>query len=149
LIVLPDEGGKVARWVAQHIPGCERGFGNCTALAVIDADTLVAGIVYHNYAPAAGVIEISASSTTPRWLTRSVLFEMFSYPFEQIGCQLVAMRIRPSDKPLRRMLKAYGFSEYLIPRLRGRHEAELVMTLTDDAWRANGFHDTKKDAANG
>lgn len=137
----------VSRWVARRIPGCERGFGECRALAVVDEERekLVGGVVYHNWEPGRQIIEISGASETPRWLTRRVLWAMFHYPFLAIGCQLVVMRVSEENqmwngRGLPRLLKSYGFNEYRIPRLFGRDEGGIVFTLSDDDWKANGFH---------
>lgn len=139
----------VGPWVAARIEGCERGFGEpgykFKALAVSDGKDLVAGMVYHNWHPEAGVIEISGAASTARWLTRPVLWAMFSYPFDGIGAQMVVMNVSPENemfngRGLKRLLKAYGFKEHLIPRLKGREKDGILFTLTDDDWRANGFH---------
>ena len=53
----------VARFVAMLIPHCRRGFGRCKTIGVIDdAGQLIAGLVYHNYDPEAGIIEISGAA---------------------------------------------------------------------------------------
>ncbi len=130
-------------------PGSSRGFGECQGMGVVDDedDKLIAGAIWHNYEPEAGVIEISAAATSKRWLTRQTLDMMFGVPFREWNCQAVVLRVPDSDKPMHRMLKAYGFEVYRIPRLRGRDEAENVFVLTDDAWRANKFN--QKETANG
>lgn len=143
----------VAAWVARHIPGCERGFDTCRAMGVLDGERLVAGMVYHNWEPEHGVVEISGAAITARWLTRPVLWQMFAYPFQGIGCQMVLMRVSERNEQwngrgLPRLLKAYGFDKHTIPRLYGRHEDGHVFSLTDDAWRDNGFH-RKELAAHG
>ena len=120
------------------IIGLPRGFGNCKAIGVIDDDRLVAGMVYSNWNPEAGVIEMSGASINPRWLTRPVLQAVFAYPFE-IGCQMVVMRVSENDKRLHRQLTSYGFKPHEIPRLRGRRESEIIFTLTDDDWKAGKF----------
>ncbi len=131
----------VAELVSKLIPGCDRGFGAYTAIGILDNDDgmLVAGVVYHNWYPETGVIEISAASINKRWITRVVLRAIFAYPFDQLGCQLVVFRVAPADKALRRILKAIGSMEYVIPRLRGRDEAEVIVTLTDDTWKNSKF----------
>lgn len=135
----------LSRWVADIIwPGKGRDFGNCQALAILDDDKLIAGMVWHNWEPDAGVIEISGAGISKRWLTRQTLRVMFAIPFEEWGCQAVVMRVSDHDAPLHRMLKAYGFERYTIPRLRGRGEAENVFVLTDEAWASNKFN-RKKD----
>lgn len=117
-----------------------------TIMGVADGETVVAGVGFHNYDSEAGVVEISAASDDKRWLTRPVLREMFGYAFDQLGCQSVVARIDAKNVRLARIFKAYGFREYVIPRLRGRNDAERIMVLYDDAWQKNGFH---KDMSNG
>jgi RimJ/RimL family protein N-acetyltransferase len=135
------ETDLLSRWVAELIwPGQKRDFGNCQGLAVVEGDQLIAGMIYHNWEPASGVVEISGASTTKRWLNRETLRVMFHIPFRDWECQAVVMRVSDHDKPLHRILKAYGFEHYRIPRLRGRDEGENVFILTDDAWRTNRFN---------
>lgn len=143
----PVARAGVARFVASHIPGCERGFGdNCVAMGIIETGAepkLIAGVVYHNYCPESGVIELSAASTSKRWLSRPVLKAMFSYPFDQAGCQMAVLRVSERNPIMVSIALRYGFKSYLIPRLRGRDEAEHILTLTDDDWRANRFNQEK------
>jgi len=132
---------RLSRLVADRIwPGHGKEFGNCRGMAVMHGDELAAGIIYHNYDEAAGVVEISGASWIKGWLTRDVLRVMYSYPFIDCGCQAVVQRVPDEDKAQHRMLKAYGFERYRIPRLRGRDKAENVYILTDDAWLANSFN---------
>ncbi len=141
---ITDDGRQtqvLARWVANRIwPGQGRVFGECRGLAVIDGDDLIAGMIWHNYEPGAGVIEISGASTSKRWLTKPVLKALFRAPFVDFGCQAVVMRVSDHDEALHSILHRYGFERFRIPRLRGRDEAENVFVLTDDAWRDNKFN---------
>lgn len=140
----------LANWCADMVPGEGHFFRPpYTTMGVVRDDNLTAVMVYHNWDKESGVIEISGASNTPRWLTRPVLWEMFDYPFNQLGNQLVAMRVSERNvmwngRGLPRLLKSYGFKSHVIPRLRGRDENEIVYTLTDDDWRANGFHKDKR-----
>lgn len=127
----------VADFVAQLIPNCGRGFSHCRAIGIIDSDgRLVAGVVYHDWNPESGVIEMSAAATTPRWLTRGILCEIFSYPF-RIGCQMAVFRVSGKNTRLHRQFDALGLRRHPIPRLYGRNEDGIVFTLTDDDWRAS------------
>src|SRR3569833_1392033 len=135
----PAVNAGIGEFVARLVPDCETGFSNFVSMGVIRDDELVAGVLYHNWSPKTGAIEISAAASDPRWLTKTTLRALFSYPFEQIGCQIVVARIAESNKRARRMWKAIGSKEYLIPRLRGPNEAEAIMVLTDDAWRKFGI----------
>ncbi|MEI2296789.1 GNAT family N-acetyltransferase [Ensifer sp. MJa1] len=133
----PTTNQAIADFVANHIEGCERGFADFTTMGVIDAGGLVAGVVFHNYAPEAGVIELSAASTSKRWMTRSVLKAMFGYAFDEIGCQMAVLRVSERNNGMVAIAKRFGFTPHSIPRLRGRAEAEIIFTLTDSDWRAH------------
>jgi RimJ/RimL family protein N-acetyltransferase len=137
----PGLNARLAEWGARHIwQDGDRKFGPCCTMGVTENDRLVAVVVYHNYEPDAGVVELSSAATTKRWMPRQVLYQMFETAFVGLDCQLVVLRVKPSDKSMQRMLKAYGFQCYSIPRLRGRFEDDLIFTLTDDAWRTNKFN---------
>ena len=77
----------VSDFVAQMIPACQqRGFKNCKTIGIISDVSLVAGLVYHNYNPDAGVIEISSAAIPgSRWMTRETVKRMYQYPFLQLG----------------------------------------------------------------
>ena len=100
---------------------------------------LVAGMVFHDWQPGAGLIQISSASVTPRWLTAEVRHKMFSYPFDEIGCQMVVLEVSAANTRMVRIAKAFGFTAHFIQRLRGRNEDGYVFTLTDDAWRNSTF----------
>lgn len=135
-----DDTDRLSRLVADRIwPGRGRDFGHCTCIAVTIDGELGAGLVYHNYDPDAGVIEISGASWRKGWLTKSVLRAMYGYPFRDCGCQAVVQRVSDADKAQHRMLKAFGAEHYRIPRLRGRNEAENIFVTTKEAWEANSF----------
>lgn len=127
-------------FMTQRIWGDDRDMMAGTIMAVVDEDAVKAVVLFHNYEPEAGVIEVSAASDSKRWLTRPILWEMFSYAFGEVGCQAVVARIDPDNTSLARIFTAYGFTRHDIPRLRGRDKADCVLVLTDDAWAANGFH---------
>lgn len=141
----PALNDALASWASAKLFSHTRGFGPCTTMGVFDDGRLVGVMVYHNLDREAGVIEISGVSDRKEWLKRHVLWEMFSYPFDQLGCQMIVMRVSERNEQwngrgLPRLLKAYRFTATTIPRLFGRDEAGILYALTDDAWRANGFH---------
>ena len=131
----------VERFVAGLIPRCADGFGPCQAIGVIDNDgKLIAGWVWHGWDPSAETMEFSGASINPHWMTQDILHALFSYAFDEVGCQMVLTRNSESNKRLHRQLNRYGFTRWDVPRLFGRGENGVFWTLTDDAWRANNFH---------
>lgn len=129
--------GPVSAFVANAIPGCGRGFGKCKTIGVEHDGQIVAGIVYHNWNPESGVIELSSASTDRRWLTRPVIKAMFGYPFDQLQCQSVVLRVSERNRVMCEIAERFGFQGHRIPRLRGRDEAEMIFVLTEEDWRAH------------
>lgn len=130
----------VAGFVAAMIPQCrERGFGNCRAIGVADANNeLIAGFVFHHLNPDAEVMEISAAALPGRhWLTSTTLVVMWDFPFIQCRCQMVAHTVLADDERLLSQLARLGCSLTLYPRLYGRHRDGVIALLTDDDWRSN------------
>lgn len=105
-------------------------------------EPMFAGVVFHNYSPESGVMEMSAAADSPRWMTRRVLHAMHSYIFEDADCQMAVMRVSEQNKRMLRIGERFGYTPHRIPRLRGRDEAEILFTLTDDEWKAGKYGKT-------
>lgn len=136
----PGLNAAIGDFVSTEIWGEPGRIEDYCSLGILDGDRLVAGVLYHNHYPDAGVIEMTAASVSKRWLTRPVLKAIFALPFDRFQCQLCVLRVSEHNRSMLRIAKAYGFHEYVIPRLRGRDEAEHILTLTDDDWRRSRFH---------
>ena len=136
----PEVNDALAKWAAVRIWGEEGAFGPpYTTMGIYDEETLVAVLVYHNYYKRYGTIEMSGAADTPQWLTRPVLWNIFAYPFLQLGCQMVTMRNDPADRALQRILKSIGFESIRVPNMRGRGKDEMFHMLTDEAWGQSRF----------
>ena len=136
----PQFNAAIGDFVSELVYGAPGRFRDFCSLAVCDGGRVIAGVLYHNYNPDAGVMELSAASTDKRWLTRPVLRAMFEVPFEIFKCQLVVLQVSERNTGMLHIARAYGFSEHVIPRLLGRDEAGHVLTLSDDQWRTNRFN---------
>lgn len=122
--------------VEARVRGAGRGFGQCRVGAVVDGrGEVVAGLVFHDWSPEGETVEITAAANDPRWFTRDVIAEALGYCFS--FAQAVVVRTLEDNAPARRIWRALGASEHVIPRLGGRNKALAVYVLTDDAWRAS------------
>lgn len=137
--LVEDVGGVVSSFVGRMVPGGERGFDKASAIGVVSDGKLMAGVVYHNFDPEAGVVELSAGAVSSRWLAPKVLHAIFAIPFDLWGCQMVVMRVAESNRRMAHIALRFGFDGYLIPRLGGRDEDIWIFTLTDDQWRNTMF----------
>lgn len=110
---------------------------NSVAVGVLDTSgNLIGGFVWTNWQPEAGTIEISAASVSRRWLTRRLLWQVFAYPFDEIGCQCVYAHTRADNAPVSRLLESIGFVSIDVPRLHGRNADGVLWWLTEENWRA-------------
>lgn len=134
----------VADFVAKLTPHCRRGFSNCQTIGVIDHalnGRLIAGLVYHNYDPEAGIIEISGAAFSDRqWLTRETIKRMYQYPFFGCGVQMVVQRTPADDEVLLAMLAKYDYTFIRMPRLFGPARDGVICCLTYEAWCNNRFN---------
>jgi len=131
----------IVPFVAGQI-GLRRTFGECVTAAIVDeTNNLAAGVVFHNYDPDSEVIEASAAAINPKWATRAVLTELMDYVFRH--CQMLVGRTAEDNMRVRRLWKAMGAQEYIIPRLRGREASEAVLCITDDAWNQSRLNEAR------
>lgn len=139
--LLYEHDGIVCNFVAEIIWNDERRFGDdAAAVGVIDKKgNLIGGVVWHNWQPWAGTIEISAGTINPRWLTRKLLWQIFSYPFDRCGCQCVFAQTRADNGPVSRLLYGIGFQSIDVPRLHGRDADGVLWWLTEETWRASKY----------
>lgn len=131
-------GAEVVRWVADRL-GMERGFGPCDGVGLVRDGQIVGGVVYTNFNPEAGVIEMTAYADDPSWMNRQMLGVIFDIPFIENRCQLLVWRVSVRNTHVARLAERLGFKAHLIPRLRGRDEDEIIFTLTDDDWKSGRF----------
>ena len=114
---------------------------NLRAIGIIDErNELIAGIVYFNYNPEAGTIEMSVEALPKqRWLTPTTLGVMFQYPFVHCGCQMLITKTMARSTHVLRMLAAMNFALIRIPRAGGRNEDGVLALLTVEDWMASRF----------
>lgn len=127
-------------WVPEYVgarAGCRSDFGNCRTAGVFHMKRPIAGLVFHNWSPEFGLIEVSAAADDPRWASRGNLQELFGYVFSV--AQTCVARIHEDNERARRLWRSFGATEHLLPRLRGREASEAIMLLTDDAWAESKY----------
>ena len=123
--------------MAHKIYGGPNDFGPCGTLGVFDKGNLIAGVVFHNWQDEYGVIEISAAADDARWLTKTVIRTIMAIVFDQHGCQQLATRQAVENERAVKNYRFLGFTEIILPNMRGTGQHELLMLLTADEWRGH------------
>lgn len=129
----------LADWVAARTPGIG-GFGPCSGIGVEHQGELVAGVIYNNWHPEGGVIEMSAAATDRRWMTRPVIARIFGYPFDELKCGVMTAKTRIENEHIRRIGGVIGAVEHRIPDMWGLGKTGAFFVLTEPAWRASRFN---------
>lgn len=100
----------VAKWVGEQIGGVE--WGPCEAIGVVDRDdNLVGGVVFSNYQPHFGNIEVSFAAIRRDWLTPRLLASILHYPFNQLKVNRITTLTPKRNRAARQFLKKFGFVE--------------------------------------
>jgi len=150
-----DQDKAIARAVAASIPHCDpRGFpANTRSIGILDRrNRIVGGILFYNWNPAAGTIEMAAAALPGAyWFSRETIRRAFGFAFSYPGCQMVKMQVLADDDRLLHQLSGFGFDRIFVPRLYGRDRDGVLCTFTDDDWAASRFNRLpdlrQKDAA--
>jgi RimJ/RimL family protein N-acetyltransferase len=117
---ITDYHDEVGRWVAARIPYSEQwvpGAGYCVGFA--SGSRLIAGAAFFRYNRAS--IEVGFASENPRWLNTVNLWQLFTYPFDQLGVRRVTAIANASNLASRTLITALGFT----------HEATLAQAAPD------------------
>jgi RimJ/RimL family protein N-acetyltransferase len=137
------ENEIIAHIAARMIPHMHgRGFGRCQTIGVVDkAGKLIAGIIFHNYHPEAGVIEMTVGAVPgSRWMTRETLRVIREFVFERCGCQMLMLVVPADNEALLHQPARLGFMLVRVPRLLGRDRDAVLCLLTAEAWQATKFN---------
>lgn len=133
----PDLNRAFAGWVEAKL-GMPRSFREpYSTMGIFHGEELCAVVIFENYKPEDGTIEIGVASLVPNWLNRSVMRAMADFVFGDLRCQMAVFRTSEKNKAACRLMERVGFERIIIPRLRGRDEAEHFYCLTDTAWDQN------------
>ena len=132
-ITLGGADEAVAQWVAKQLDIPIEDFLPCSACGVILGGEIIAGVVYSNYRELTqgSTMEASIASTSPRWATRSVLRDLFAYPFIQVGVQRFWVSCARKNKRSRSLVERLGFVYEGMARkaFDGRQDAAIYSML--------------------
>lgn len=106
--VLYGADEAVIEWVGRQIEGYVPMEG-ATALGVVKAGRLVAGVVYERCTGFNVEASIAAAPHVP-WADRSTLFKLFDYPFRQLGVEAITVTVPGSNLPSLNLALKLGFA---------------------------------------
>ncbi|QLB38228.1 head assembly protein [Sulfitobacter phage phiGT1] len=136
----PDVHSAISQWVSLHSFGHrDNVWPDSSSYGVMRDGVPIAGVIYHDYKPSAGTVQYSGAATDRSWLKGPSLHLMFSYMFDDLGCQMVLTGNSSENTGLHRLLEVLDHKKHVIERGWGRDEDLYLWTLTKENWLANGL----------
>lgn len=122
----PEERLAVLRWVAQRIPHAPtlHTDENAVALAVAtDDNQMAAGVVFNNYCPYDGTIQVHLAACNPLWTRGTIVRDILAYPFNQLKVNKVWGATPQDMVHVLKVNRKMGFKQEGILRyhIRGKH----------------------------
>ncbi|MGI9489349.1 MAG: GNAT family N-acetyltransferase [Geminicoccaceae bacterium] len=128
--------GLIGDWVTDQLDLPAGSLSPCAGIGVTYRGSLIAGVAFNNYRPyqSGAVIDASIAATSPRWATRTVLRDFFSYPFAQMKVTRLQVVCRKSNKHARKFVTRLGFRmEGVARRLwDGKYDAVVYSMMPDE-----------------
>lgn len=128
----------LAMWVMKRA-GFQRPLhqGEYYAIGVVNnKNTLIAGVMYHNYHKmgAGGTIELSMAADDPGWCRKGIICGLLHYPFMQLNCHLIISTVGRRNKRVRRLAEKIGYKEVgVIPNWPVAEDLVVLTLKREDA----------------
>lgn len=79
-----------------------------STIGVLCGGELAGGVVYSEYR--GHDIRANIAATSPRWLSRDVLWQLFTYPFKQLECARITVIVSDDNPRSERLARWLGFT---------------------------------------
>jgi RimJ/RimL family protein N-acetyltransferase len=128
-----ETGREIRDWVIERIPesgpGC---FADDSAIGVMSGDRMIAGVVYHDYKPQFGTIELSMAADSPMWASHDIIAGLLHFPFRQLKVFKV-FTVTPADNVAAlRVNEHIGFKrEAILAHQFGRKRHAVIMRMLE------------------
>jgi RimJ/RimL family protein N-acetyltransferase len=130
----PEMNTNLMNYVGYRLHGRPHDFGPCGTLGVCQGERLLGVVVFHEWLPQFGIIEISAAADDPRWLCKRTIREVMGICFSGHRCQQIVSRMAADNHRAIKIFDYLEFQKIRLPNLKGKGKDEFVMLFTDDQW---------------
>jgi len=139
----------IGEWVARRIPHMYgRSFENFVAIGVAIDGKPAAGVVYSDWMPEAGTMQISMAADTPRWAGKGVIAALLHYPFEQSGVNKLWTSTPQKNERAIKFNLGVGFTREAILRHQyGRKNHAVICSMLANEYRKRYVHHGNDGAA--
>lgn len=128
-IALPQTPGQVEavlRWVGARIPHAPNLWMDMNAIAmavVTDGEQMAAGVVFNNYIPDDGTIQVHLAACNPLWTRGTIVRDILAYPFDKLQVNKVWGATPIDMVQVLEVNRKMGFTREAVLRyhVRGKH----------------------------
>jgi len=137
--VIYGADAEIQRWVAKRIPEYVISPG-ARSLGVVKGEKIVAGVVYercNGFHVEASIAAVPGS----RWADRRTLFDLFAYPFLQLGVEAISVLVSLANLESLSLATKLGFDRVALVPFAAQGGAPLVilqMTRDQCRWLEHG-----------
>jgi RimJ/RimL family protein N-acetyltransferase len=139
----PDLNEALCQFVGQRIGVPSSSFSPCGSIGIEHQGNIIASVIFHNWIPDYGVIELSAAADDPRWLSKTVIRTIMNICFEQHKCQQIYTRQSSENNRAIKIYRFLGFTEIILPNMRGESKDETLMLMTKNQWSSHKLNEAK------
>ena len=126
---------QVCLWVAERIKDVLYDFDKAQAIGVLDdRGRLMCGVVYSDYRPECGTMQLSIASSNPMWARKETIIELLTYPFIDLEIYKCWITVPSDNLKSLALTKHIGFKqEAILPHQFGkdRHAHFMKMSRKD------------------
>lgn len=115
-------------------------FGPCGSLGIKRGDKTLGVVVFHNWIPEHGIMEITAAADNAAWLCKRSIREIMTICFVQHKCQQIVSRMAVNNERAIKIYDFLGFDTIILPNMRGKGKHEQLRLLTAEQWAKHKFN---------
>ena len=127
--LLFDRSTEVARFISERAPhaGADVPDGEYVGIGVGRGGKLVAGVLFYDWHPDAGHIEIAIAADTPSWAARGRLRSILLYAFNQLHVRRIGATIPAWNERCLNFAYGMGFKKEGVRRDYYPHDGDAVL----------------------
>lgn len=114
-------------------------FAPCSTIGVLRDGVVKGVIVFHDWRPEYGTVEITGAGVNPSWCSKRVVKEIYRVCFTSLNANQIVARCDAANLTTTRIFKALGFNVVALPNMRGPDRDELFFYITRNEWNNTRF----------
>lgn len=135
-----ERAAELMEWAGALIPhiGADGGFDGPYGIfeVVGDSGRRMSAVIFHDFQPSCGTIQVSCASVTPYWASPNVLHDLLSYAFDTNGVRKLWMAIPHDSEDVISFNLHLGFKQDAILRYHfSETQHAVILSMLESEFR--------------